>query len=36
LPAVAALRNVECALDEVEVLFGVVGADGPEERLQDG
>ena len=36
LPAVALLRHHEGALDEVEVLFGVVRPDGPQQRLEDG
>ena len=36
LPAVAAFGDVEGPLDEVEVLFGVVGPDGPQQRFKDG
>ncbi len=36
LAPVAAFRYDEGALDEVEVLFGVVGPDGAQQRLKDG
>jgi hypothetical protein len=36
LPAVALFRNVESPLDEVEILFGVVGPDRPQQGLEDG
>jgi hypothetical protein len=36
LPAVAVFSDVKGALDQVEILFGVVRPDGTEQRLKDG